>query len=182
MNNKTEILWEKFHNQLRSYILSRISDHVFVDDILQEVFIKIHSNIDGLNDETKIRSWVFQITRNTIIDYYRKQKGITVDIDTIQIADEIEEESPARDIAAGLKKMIDDLPEIYAQALLLVEFEGLTQSELAQKLGISISGAKSRVQRARRMLKDSLMRCCHFQFDKYGTIIEIHPVTCCCCN
>jgi RNA polymerase sigma-70 factor (ECF subfamily) len=182
MQNRTEAIWGAFGAQIRSFIHRRISDSLDVDDILQEVFLKIHSNIGALNDETKIRSWVYQIARNTIIDYYRKRREKTEDIDTIQIAEEIDEEGPAREIASGLKEMVEDLPEIYAQALILVEFEGLSQYDLSQKLGISVSGAKSRVQRARQLLKDALMRCCHFQFDRYGTIIDCHPAACCCCN
>jgi len=64
----------------------------------------------------------------------------------------------------------------------MVEYEGMTQKEYAEKICISISGAKSRVQRARGMLKDLLMRCCHFEFDSYGTIIDYHPIACCCCS
>ncbi len=181
MQNSTEILWNTFSRQIRFYILYRVSDSSAADDILQDVFLKIHSNIDSLKDETKIRSWIYQITQNTIIDHYRKQKIKTEDIDAVDVSEEKEEENPAQEIAAGLKDMVVSLPEKYAQALLLVEFEGLSQIELAKKLGISISGAKSRVQRARQMLRDALMRCCHFEFDRYGTIIDVRPATCCCC-
>lgn len=182
MQNKTETIWNAFCCQLRSFILHRISDPSLADDILQDVFLKVHSNIDNLKDDLKISSWVYQIARNTIIDYYRKHKIRLEDIDTIPVIDETTEESPAQEIASGLKGMVESLPEKYAQALLLVEFQGLSQIELARKLGISVSGAKSRVQRGRQMLRDSLMKCCHFQFDRFGTIIGYHPITCCCCH
>ncbi len=78
--------------------------------------------------------------------------------------------------------MVTDLPEKYAQALQLVEFDGFSQVELAQKLGISILGAKLWVQRGCQMLRDSLMRCCHFQFDRHGTIIDYYQRACCCCH
>jgi RNA polymerase sigma-70 factor (ECF subfamily) len=78
--------------------------------------------------------------------------------------------------------MIDSLPSHYREALLLTEYEGLSQKDLADRLGISISGAKSRVQRARAMLRDLLMECCHFEFDRYGTVIDYHPIACCCCS
>jgi len=190
MRNKTEIIWKTFNHQLRSFILPRISDPSLADDILQEVFLKIHSKIDTLKDETKIHSWIYQIIRNTIIDYYRKQKTRLEDINSIPldnyntfpVIDEITEESPAQEIASGLREMVEALPEKYTQTLLLVEFQGLSQIELAQKLGISVSGAKSRVQRGRHMLRDSLMIRCHFHFDRFGTIIDYHPITCCCCQ
>ena len=190
MQNKTQTIWETFCCQLIAYILNRVSDPSLADDIFQDVFLKIHSKIDTLKDDTKIRSWVYQIARNTIIDHYRKQKIKTEDIHTIELKDEnmffgfedSVEDNPAKEIAAGLREMVEALPQKYAKAILWVEFEGLSQIELAKKLGISISGAKSRVQRARQMLRDSLMKCCHFQFDRYGTIIDSHPIACCCCQ
>ncbi|QHQ63347.1 RNA polymerase sigma factor SigZ [Anaerocolumna sedimenticola] len=189
MEYSTEKIWEEFSLALRSFISHRISNSSQVEDILQDVFVKIHSNIDSLKESTKIRSWVYQITRNTIIDYYRKQKIKFEDIDEIPLEEEeainkineMVELEPVQKVTAGLRGMIDDLPEKYSQALYLVEFEGLTQVELANKLGISVSGAKSRVQRGRRLLKDSLMKCCHFEFDRYGTIINVRPVCCSCC-
>lgn len=190
MEYGTEQIWVEFSSALRSFISSRVSDPSQIDDILQDVFLKIHSNIDLLKESTKIRNWVYQITRNTIIDYYRKHKIKVEDIDEIPLEDEeaynninnLVELEPAQKVAAGLKGMIADLPDKYAQALYLVEIEGLSQVDLAKKLGISVSGAKSRVQRGRQLLKDSLMRCCHFELDRYGRIINYHPICCCCCN
>ncbi len=189
MRYDTEHIWKDFSGGIRSFISFRVSNPSYIDDIMQEVFIKIHSSIGTLKDGSKIRSWVYQIARNTIIDYYRKHKvqlenieDLTVkDGEALTVIDEIEDEVPEKEIAAGLKGMIDALPEKYSQALLLVEFQGLSQVELAETLGISVSGAKSRVQRARQMLRDSLMRCCHFEFDRYGTIIDFRPNPCCCC-
>lgn len=189
MKYSTEKIWDDFGGKLRSFIAYRVPDPSYVDDLLQDVFVKIHTNISTLQDDAKIRSWIYQIARNTIIDYFRKYKIKLDDIDTIPIEgedalmtiDEIEGEDPEKDVVAGLREMIEKLPDKYSQALLLVEFEGLSQIELARQLGISISGAKSRVQRGRQLLKESLMRCCHFELDRYGTIIGISPACCCCC-
>ncbi len=188
-NYSIESVWENFSTVLRNFISSRVSNHSYVDDILQDVFIKIHMNVDSLKDSTKIRSWVFQIANNTIIDFYRKQKIKTEDIDSVSMKDDFSnspmekllDKSPEQEIASGLRQMINTLPEKYSQALYLVELEGLSQVELANRLGISVSGAKSRVQRGRLMLRDSLMNCCHFEFDRYGTIIDFYPICCCCC-
>jgi RNA polymerase sigma-70 factor (ECF subfamily) len=77
-----------------------------------------------------------------------------------------------------IQEMIDDLPADYRQALILTEYEGLTQKELAQRLGISLSGAKSRVQRAREKLKIMLLNCCHFEFDRLGRVVDYEPHCC----
>src|SRR5260221_11649371 len=74
-----------------------------------------------------------------------------------------------------IQEMIDDLPVDYRQALILTEYQGLTQKELAERLGLSFSGAKSRVQRAREKLKQQLLECCHFELDRRGHIINYQP-------
>jgi RNA polymerase sigma-70 factor (ECF subfamily) len=180
--NKTEKIWIEFGNQLKSFISRRVKDISVAEDILQDVFVKIHSNIDNLKDEQKIKGWLFRIAKNCIIDYYRKKI-----IDSKELKDsydyEISEGNDAeQEIASGLLDMIKELPPIYSEALLLTEFEGIKQTELAKKIGLSTSAAKNRVQRARQMIKDDLMKCCHFEFDRYGTIIDYHPITCCCCH
>ncbi|HPG39316.1 MAG TPA: RNA polymerase sigma factor SigZ [bacterium] len=178
----TESIWQACSQTLKVFIQRRTNDPTLADDILQDVFIKVHNNIAGVKDEQKICSWLYQITRNTIIDYYRKHKKLEGE-PLPEIPDCEEPDTGAADeVANGLKDMVMDLPEMYAQALLQVEFAGLTQKEYALKTGISVSGAKSRVQRARQMLKDNLMRCCHFEFDHYGTIIDSCPACCCCKN
>ena len=180
--NKTEKIWIEFGNQLKSFISRRVKDISVAEDILQDVFVKIHSNIDNLKDEQKIKGWLFRIAKNCIIDYYRKKI-----IDSKELKDsydyEISEGNDAeQEIASGLLDMIKELPPIYSEALLLTEFEGIKQTELAKKIGLSTSAAKNRVQRARQMIKDDLMKCCHFEFDRFGTIIDYHPITCCCCH
>jgi len=67
------------------------------------------------------------------------------------------------------------LPEPYRKALVLTELEGLTQQELADKVGISLSGAKSWVQRGRQQLKEMLTECCAFEFDRRGGVIDCTP-------
>lgn len=190
MSPNTESIWNACSNQLRAFILKRIPNPSMAEDILQDVFIKIHENIDAVENNTKISSWIYQIAKNSIIDYYRRNKVKLTDIqafserelNAVADIDIILENEHERSVASGLQKMINALPEKYAQALTMVEIQGMSQVELARKLNISPSGAKSRVQRGRVMLKDSLMNCCHYEFDKYGTIISAHPIRCCCCH
>lgn len=88
----------------------------------------------------------------------------------------------ARAIAEGLADMIRGLPEPYRQALELSELEGIPQRKVAERLGISLSGAKSRIQRGRKLLRDALLECCHFDFDRRGRILEFVPRAPCCHN
>jgi RNA polymerase sigma-70 factor (ECF subfamily) len=178
----TQKLFESLQARLRTFILSRIADNDAVDDILQTVFLKIHSRIDSLRDETKIESWIFQITRNAIADHFRTRFSAHQEKPPIEPSEPPAEEDAMQRFSASVRDMIDQLPEHYREALLLTEFDGLTQQELAARAGISLSGAKSRVQRARQLLKDMLMQCCHVEFDKYGTVLDYYPRNCSCCS
>jgi len=163
------------------FIMDKVREESVTQDILQDVFIKIHSKIDTLKDETKFRPWVYQITRNIIADHFRK-KGI----ETGSFSDFVENDHDDTDnlmteTINDMIKMMNDLPEEYCDALCMTELKGMSIKTYAQNTGISYTAAKTRVQRARIKLKDLLMKCCHYQFDKYGTVISIHPAGCCCC-
>jgi RNA polymerase sigma-70 factor, ECF subfamily len=83
----------------------------------------------------------------------------------------------AVEMCDGFRRMIYSLPEPYREALVLTEFDGLSQQQLAERLGISLSGAKSRVQRGRQQLKEMLHECCTFEFDRRGKVIDCTPRT-----
>ena len=135
-----------------------------------------------MKNTDKIESWVYQIARTTIIDHYcSKKEFIELKDDPIATTDE-SKKNPHTKIQEGLMTFIDKLPDIYKEAILLTEYQGMTQKQLSQKFGISLTGAKSRVQRGRKMLKDFLLQCCHFDYDKYGTIIDYYKRCCCCSN
>ncbi|NOU59170.1 RNA polymerase sigma factor SigZ [Marinifilum caeruleilacunae] len=177
-----ERIWRTYHKQLLSFIQKRVSDPVLAEDILQEVFIKIHSKIDSLQEGKKIKAWLFQITRNTIIDYYRKSnKNEGFDTQNLDLEDENNAEAMA-DIQSCIVPMIKSLPDDYRDALLLSELNGLSQKELSEKLQISYSAAKSRVQRGRSMLKEALSQCCSFEKDSKGRIIDYEKKVSSCDN
>lgn len=169
-----ESLWNDFHIPVQAFVKKRISNEKDIEDILQEVFIKIHTNINGLKDSDKVAPWIYKIAHNTIIDYYRKanRMGKLVPVPEDLVNNTSEDMDGNREIAKCLKDMIDHLPDKYREALLLTDFGDLTQRELGLKLGLSLSGAKSRVQRGRKMLKEMLLACCIIEFDNYGNVIE----------
>lgn len=170
----SENIWEEFSKPLKSYIKRRVENEQDVEDILQDVFLKIHNHIDRLKDTDKIHTWVYRITKNTISDFYRTQKSKEKILGLSEgIIDESDDPLTANaEISQCLKKMIHYLPEKYKQAILLAEFQNLTQKELGERMGLSISGAKSRVQRARLKLKKMLLSCCHVELDRLGNVID----------
>jgi RNA polymerase sigma-70 factor, ECF subfamily len=177
---EAEAIWKSLNTPLERFIRSKTPDTETAHDLLQDVYIKIHRGIDTLRDNERTEAWVYQIARNTITDYYRREKP-TVEISDFIVSpeEETEDEITAR-LTKSVRGMIDFLPDDYREALLLTEYEGLSQKELAERAGISLSGAKSRVQRGRKLLREMLLACCHFQFDRLGKVIDYYPRCQCC--
>ena len=173
----TETLYRQFHQELEYFILSKVKDQAVAKDVLQDVFIKIHLHLHTIKDHSKLKAWIFQLTRNTITDYYRKHKTT---VDTAEIPEVIA--APNLPSEEGLENcvipFIDQLPPKYREALTLTDIKGLSQTQLAAQLNISYVAAKSRVQRARQKLKALFTDCCLIHTDKYGNVLTYEKVGC----
>src|SRR5262245_51612737 len=180
MTVASEQLWEPFSRPLHQFIKRRLSDPHSAEDILQDVFLKIHTHIDTLRTQERLTSWIYQITRNAIADYYRAQRPTTELVETLPVTDELVDDDVVHELSPCVAAMVEDLSGVYREALRLTEYEGLSQKALSDRLGISFSGAKSRVQRARAKIKEQLLDCCHFQFDYAGRIIDYQSRRACC--
>jgi len=176
----TTQIWKEFNEQLLSFIKTRVSDDEIAKDILQEVFIKIHKKIDSIKDSEKITSWVYQITRNSIIDFYRKEKKKSTipNLENISLQ-EIDVQNP--DFSKCISPFLKQLSEKDRELLNKISFEGISQKEYADLHNLSYTATKSRVQRARKKLKQAFIKCCDIKTDKYGNIIshsQKRPNTC----
>ncbi len=183
MYTTTEHVWETFHVPLQQFIRHRVSDDATAEDLLQDVFLKIHQHMETLKDVKKLESWIYKLTRNAIIDYYRSTRPTTsLDVpESLQLPEDLPDEDVVSELFPSVRAMVMSLPAQDRQALILTEYQGLTQKELAERLGLSLSGAKSRVQRARAKLKQQLLDCCHFELDRRGHVIDYQP-RCACCS
>jgi RNA polymerase sigma-70 factor (ECF subfamily) len=169
--NTTKDIWYKYHMRLTAFIRSKVTEDA-VEDILQDVFLKIFSRIDSLKEDTKLESWVYQITRNTIIDHYRTRKIGENFSDWIEQPQVEESETIRKELSSCFEPIIRKLPEKYRQAVQMSEIDNSTQREVAEQEGISISGAKSRIQRGRALLKGMLYECCQFEINKRNHVIS----------
>ncbi len=182
MVTTTEQAWEAFHTPLHQFIRRRVADEATAEDLLQEVFLKIHQHGNSLKDTRRLERWIYQITRNLIIDYYRsRQQTMTDTLDGLDLPEELPGDDIVGELLPCVQAMVLALPDQDRQALILTEYQGLTQKELGERLGLSFSGAKSRVQRAREKLKQELLACCHFDLDRRGHILD-YQSRCTCCE
>jgi len=171
MNLSSEKIWLDHNKELSRFILSKVKDKDICNDVMQDVFIKIHTNINTLKNETRLTQWVYQITRNIINDHFRKKKP-SINTHTIDLPEQITKTNSTHQFSKCLNSFVKHLPNKYKEAITLVELQNLSQLQLADKLKISYSAAKSRVQRARELLKMNFYKCCHVSTDKYGNVIS----------
>jgi RNA polymerase sigma-70 factor (ECF subfamily) len=187
----TEVLWDAFHQRLRAYVGRRIENPEDVDDIVQDIFVRIHERIGSLEHEERVHAWIYQIARNSIIDYYRAPRrrrerlGADVELNSAYAPEpDADDPSAVEELAPCLTPLLDQLTPSYRTALELTELNGLTQREAASMQQISVSGLKSRVQRGRRQLLGLLRGCCEIELDRRGGVINYatRESTCACCG
>ena len=185
----TEKVWTQFSDRLRAFIGKRVRGESDVDDILQEVFSKIHAGMGSLKEDERIEAWLFQVARHAVLDFFRGRAGkrrttelpedLAVDPDPGNVSGEV---------ASWLDPMMSLLPKEDQEALRLADLQGLSQKDLAVRLGLSATAAKSRVQRARLKLRAAVLECCHVELDRRGNAIDYSrkgrgcgPCSCSCC-
>jgi RNA polymerase sigma-70 factor (ECF subfamily) len=167
-------VYDRFDADLGAFVRSRVSDPDAAEDVLQEIYLKIHSRIGTVRDDEKIATWVFRVARNAVIDFYRSDRPTEELKEVPESPPDPEGEDLRLELSNAVRDMMEGLPPEHRESLHLTEYEGLTQKELAHKLGISLSGAKSRVQRARTRLKAMLLDCCHFELDRRGRVTNYY--------
>ncbi|HTF21286.1 MAG TPA: sigma-70 family RNA polymerase sigma factor [Chryseolinea sp.] len=178
MNTSETLIWASTQDRLKSFVFKQTRDKAITDDIVQDVFLKVHAKVGQLKESDKLVSWIFQVTRHTITDYFRKKAKI---LNAHDIDWESENVSLNDCVSSCLSDMLATLPDKYRQALELTELKNISQLELANTLGISYSGAKSRVQRARQMLKEKMDEAYQIKLDLYGNVVVCENKTPCSC-
>jgi len=168
--NISEKIWREYHVRLRAFIRGKVFDDAAADDILQIVFLKMHAGLPTLKDRTKLKSWLYRIARNAVADYFRARQPIAAIPEWLPQPETDSAEKAAQELSECLRPMIQLLPENYREAIVLSELQGLTQKEVAEAQGTSLSGAKSRVQRGRALLKNMMAECCRLEFDHGGRL------------
>ena len=174
-----EQVWLDHHNGLLSFIRRHVSDLHVAEDILQDVFLKAHRHLSRLKNAGRMQSWLYQITRNAVIDHYRTHR-LTESLPDDLAQEQWDEDGEWwRDWGKCVVPMMKHLPDAYREALLLSEINGLPLKEVAAQLGLSLPGAKSRVQRGRVKLKQLYLDCCEIEFDRRGNPISWSAKNCC---
>ena len=169
--------------KITNRITNKVFDNAEVEDLRQEVFIRFAHSLKNIKNTDNLCGYLLRITDNIVNDFYRKKYKTSSDNFTqIETVENVEEQAEKEYSFSELSLMnfINKLPEKYKEALILTELQGESQKNVAEKLNISYSTLKSRVQRARGMLKKEILNCCDYKFDTYGNIVSCCENNPCC--
>lgn len=168
--------WSEFNTRLRAYIGRRV-DANLVDDVFGEIVLRVAEHQDSFDKADNSLAWLYRVASNVITDHYRRrgveQHALRYIRDDASATNLHETDDNYAEMAECLQAMIESLPDDYRQALELTDLNGVTQNRAAEQLGISVSGMKSRVQRGREKLKQILNRCCQFEVNARGEVVDM---------
>ena len=165
--------WDSHENELRQFLIKHAKDKHLADDLLQDVFVKALAENDQFCTLENTRAWLFRVTRNRLIDYFRTHK----------IHDDVPENLPEENasaepvvnlskcLPAALKRLSDEDKDV----IQLCDLDGMGQADYAQLKQLSTAGAKSRIQRARKRLKVELHIACAIVLDDLGNVCCFDP-------
>jgi RNA polymerase sigma-70 factor (ECF subfamily) len=175
--------WAALDARLRPFLRRRLPSAADVDDVMQEVLLKVLRGLPALADDAHLAPWMVQVARNAVADFYRRRSR-TSEVSLpqpgavearVDVEGEEEREGLERMLAAYVRHLAEELPEPYREAIRLTELEGRTQREAAALLGVPTSTMKSRVQRGRERLRSGLEDCCRVGLDARGRVMSCEP-------
>lgn len=166
--------WQRHEPELARFLRDRSGGKAEAGDVLQEVFLRaIGLGRDFCGVENP-RAWLFRVARNLLIDRLRVTKAHVPLPEDLPATDEWLL-APVDQLGHCLPRVLSELAPEDREAIVLCDMEGLTQRGYARRLGITLPGAKSRVQRARRRLRDRLVEACQVRFDEAGRVCCFVP-------
>jgi len=135
-------------------------------DIVQNTFIKVHKHLYTLKDSKKVKSWLFQIARNELANYYKINAPYTSE----KKSEYIQNFYTDTDFCC-FERFLEELPESYKKVVKLVYLEGKTNSDAANELQLSLANVKAQIRRSKSFLKQRFQECCNYDINKSGKLI-----------
>ena len=180
--NITEASWSELLRAVQSFVAGRVKDPADRDDLVQEVLLRVHRGLGGLNGQSAPGPWIYSIARNAIVDHWRRKgRAPTVPVDDVEVTGgelavlDDDGETLQQAVAAYVAETVHSLQSPYRETLILTELQGIKYADAARQLGISLPAIKSRVLRGRGMLREALIRCCEIELGPTGRVLDCAP-------
>ncbi len=178
LSNYSEIssLWLEYKDGLKYYIFKKVKNEEMANDLSHEVLMKVYKSCCSNIEIKNLKAWMFQIAHNTTIDYLKKQSKFVSNVPETYDNDDPNVFMEADRI---LKPLIQLIPEKYAIPLELSDLKEYKQEEISQMLNLSLTATKTRIHRARNLLKEKIIECSNLEKDDKGNLISLEIKTEC---
>ncbi len=171
--NSLMTAWEAHESELRNWLRGRLGNAHDAEDMLQDLFLKAMRQKRKFCEIGNARAWLYEVARNAVADRLRlKKEQVELPED---LAAEHEETPAVESLAACLPRALSELSEEDRDAITRCDLEGMSQEDYAKLKGLTLPGAKSRVQRARKRLREHLTEACQVRFDEAGKVCCFVP-------
>ncbi|HKY40286.1 MAG TPA: sigma-70 family RNA polymerase sigma factor [Polyangiaceae bacterium] len=174
--------WHELQRHLRPYVARRLASSADVDDLVQEILLRLHQGGDALRDSESFGGWVYRVAQSTIVDRVRaerRQPRVAIadagDLSDTDAGQEQAADALRSHMTRCLALFVSQLVSPYREAITLTELQGLTHRQAAEVLGISLTAMKSRVQRGRDKLRSMFEECCSISSDARGRVVACDP-------
>ncbi len=174
MKSELELIWEDLHEGLETFIRKKVQDKELAKDLLHDVFIKVHQYIHTLKDPLKITSWVYQITRNILIDHARRKITVNELTEDLFLPVESTEDPIYHSLHNCLMAKIASLPLKYREVIILNSFKDYSQVQLSRHLNLPYSSVKTRIQRGRYQLRKAILACSNVSKNEKGGFVAVN--------
>ncbi len=168
-----ETAWSNHAPELRSWLRHRLSQQQDVDDMMQDLFIKALRQGGKFCRVQNPRAWLFEVARNALADRLKLKRELVELPDDMPAAQT--EVAPVDGLAACLPRILSELQASDREAIVLCDLNGMSQADYAQQVGLRLSAAKSRLQRARQRLLARMTVACQVKIDDTGHIEDFVP-------
>lgn len=166
--------WRRHEAEIRRFLVHRTGNKDDTDDLLQEIFIKALRQGGDFCQLDNPRAWLFHVARNLLIDRLRLTR------ERVPLPDDLSAEPepelrPVDELSQCIPRVLSELSPVDREAIMLCDLQGMTQQAYAQRAGLSLPAAKSRVQRARARLQAQMVTACQVGFDETGEVCCFVP-------
>lgn len=142
--DQAEALYLECYPKVKRYVAARVRDPQEAEDLVSEVFLKVYQRLDSF-DESKasVSTWVYAITRNAVIDYYRVSRVHSELPETLASGEDLEETLCRADTLEALAAALETLDERRRDIIILRYYRGMTLRDIAQRMGLSYAYIKA---------------------------------------
>jgi RNA polymerase sigma-70 factor (ECF subfamily) len=149
-----EVFVREHQRMVHAIARQYVKDEHVAEDVAQEAFIRAHRSFDGLRDATRVKTWLYALTRNCAIDWLRahRRKLMSLDEAPVDIPEPAQPESTKDHQITIVMKVLEALREDYRELILMRYFEGLSYKEISEALGMTIGAVGEKLSRVRDMI------------------------------